>query len=46
MLQTEIDKDVNVTAEFTDFLQQVAKKGNTISFKGGIDEDDCNSYSY
>lgn len=44
MLQTEIDKDVNVTAEFTDFLQQVQKKGNSITFKGSIDEDDCNSY--
>merc|ERR1712150_382242 len=44
MLQTEIDKDVNITAQFTDFLHQVAKKGDAISVKGTFDEDDSSYY--
>jgi hypothetical protein len=31
VLMKEIDKDIVKTAEFTDFLKQVALKGNTIS---------------
>lgn len=33
MLQREIDEDINSTAEFSDFLVQVAKKGNAISIR-------------
>lgn len=44
MLQTEIDKDVNITVEFTDFLQQVSRKGDAISVRRYTDEDDSNSH--
>jgi len=44
MLQTEIDKDVNLTMEFTDFLHQVARKGDATRAQPSMDEDDTNSY--
>jgi len=44
MLQTEIDKDVNITAEFTDFLHRVAKKGDATIVQPDMDDDDDNGY--
>ena len=44
MLQSEIDTDVKITAEFTDFLQQVAKKGNAVRVNDTMDDDDTDSY--
>lgn len=29
----EIDKDIDINLEFTDFLKQMARKGNAISVK-------------
>lgn len=39
VLMKEIDKEVTRTVEFTDFLKQVAKKGNEISVMNDIDVD-------
>lgn len=34
----EIDKDIDINLEFTDFLKQVARKGNVISVKNDDSE--------
>ena len=34
----EIDKDIDINLEFTDFLKQVARKGNAISVKNDDSE--------
>jgi len=44
MLETEIDKDINSTAEFTDFLLQVAKKGDAVSIRHSVDDYDSDEY--
>lgn len=37
-LMKEIDKDIDINLEFTDFLKQVARKGNAISVKNDDSE--------
>lgn len=34
----EIDKDIDINLEFTDFLKQMARKGNAISVKNDDSE--------
>ena len=42
LLMSEIDKDMNVAAEFADFLNQVSKKGDAISMRYAVmNKEDC-----